>query len=113
MRFYIDDMILLKHIICCNVKIKYAFIILNALYAVPLEEKLKPDHEVRFPEEEGLYIGNRLTVAVRNKNKLEQRLVAAGDRYTLLPSFVKELILRESNTFILFHILLALSVYFH
>jgi hypothetical protein len=47
---------------------------------VPLEDKLKPDHEVRYPEEEGLYVGTRLTVTNRNKNKLEQRLLAGGDR---------------------------------
>jgi hypothetical protein len=47
---------------------------------VPLGDKLKPDHEVRYPEDEGLYVGNRLTVTNRNKNKLERRLLAGGDR---------------------------------
>jgi hypothetical protein len=47
---------------------------------VPLEDKLKPDHDVRYPEEEGLYVGNRLTVSSRNRNKLEHRLLAGGDR---------------------------------
>jgi hypothetical protein len=47
---------------------------------VPLEDKLKPDHEVRYPEEEGLYVGSRLTVTNRNRNKLERRLLASGDR---------------------------------
>ncbi|XP_033609176.1 coiled-coil and C2 domain-containing protein 2A isoform X2 [Cryptotermes secundus] len=47
---------------------------------VPLEDKLKPDLEVRYPEEEGLYVGSRLTVTNRNRNKLERRLLAGGDR---------------------------------
>ncbi|XP_069688134.1 coiled-coil and C2 domain-containing protein 2A [Periplaneta americana] len=47
---------------------------------VPLDEKLNPEHEVRYAEDEGLYVGTRLRVAYRNKNKLEQRLVASGDR---------------------------------
>ena len=45
-----------------------------------MEEKLKPEHELRYPEEEGLYVGNRLKVADRNRNKLEHRLAIGGDR---------------------------------
>jgi hypothetical protein len=45
-----------------------------------MEDKLKPGHEVRYPEEEGLYVGTRLTVTNCNKNKLERRLLACGDR---------------------------------
>jgi hypothetical protein len=55
---------------------------------VPLEDKLKADHEVRYPEEEGLYVGNRLTVTNRNKNKLERRLLAGGDRWAMLTSVI-------------------------
>jgi hypothetical protein len=48
--------------------------------AVLPEDKVKPGHEVRYPEEEGLYVGRRLAVTNRSKNKLEQRLLASGDR---------------------------------
>ncbi|XP_021920038.1 coiled-coil and C2 domain-containing protein 2A isoform X3 [Zootermopsis nevadensis] len=47
---------------------------------VPLEDKLKPGHEVRYLEEEGLHVGNHLAVTSRNTNKLERRLLAGGDR---------------------------------
>lgn len=41
---------------------------------------MKPGHEVRYPEEEGLFVGRRLMVSNCSKNKLEQRLLASGDR---------------------------------
>jgi hypothetical protein len=47
---------------------------------VPPEDKVKPGREVRYPEEEGLYVGRRLMVSNHSKNKLEQRLLASGDR---------------------------------
>jgi len=45
-----------------------------------MEDKVKPGHEVRYPEEEGLFVGRRLMVSNCSKNKLEQRLLARGDR---------------------------------
>ncbi|KAJ9583994.1 hypothetical protein L9F63_021664, partial [Diploptera punctata] len=59
-----------------------------SMIPVPLEEKLKPEHEVRYPEEEGLYIGNHLIVADRNRNKLEHRLAIGGDRQ-VFPNVLK------------------------
>jgi len=47
---------------------------------VPTEDKVRPGHEVRYPEDEGLYVGRHLAVSNRSKNKLEQRLLASGDR---------------------------------
>jgi hypothetical protein len=47
---------------------------------VPPEDKMKPGHDVRYPEDEGLYVGRRVMVSNRSKNKLEQRLLASGDR---------------------------------
>lgn len=47
---------------------------------MPTEDKVKPGHDVRYPEDEGLFVGRRLMVSNRSKNKLEQRLLASGDR---------------------------------
>ncbi|KAK6617101.1 hypothetical protein RUM43_014703 [Polyplax serrata] len=42
---------------------------------VPLDSKLEPGLSPRFPEKEGLYVGNKMNVRKSLKNKLEQRIL--------------------------------------
>ncbi|GLH06303.1 Coiled-coil and C2 domain-containing protein 2A [Gryllus bimaculatus] len=46
---------------------------------VPVEAKLPPDQEPRYPEAEGLYIGTQLPLSGRNRCRVEQRILVSGE----------------------------------
>ncbi|XP_074640810.1 coiled-coil and C2 domain-containing protein 2A-like isoform X2 [Tubulanus polymorphus] len=50
-----------------------------SMIPVPSEKKIPEDCEPRFLEEEGLFVGERPIVSLRNQNKLEDRLLHEPD----------------------------------
>lgn len=50
------------------------------MISVPLEERLGSGNEVRYREEEGLFVGNRPATRASNYNRLQKRLIEQGGR---------------------------------